>query len=45
VIPEYANTMKAQEDVLKSNLINITESFKEEMNKFLEEIQKIQSNR
>ena len=36
---ECPNIAKAQEDDLKSNLTDKIETFKEEMNKFLKEIQ------
>ena len=35
----YPNISKTQENGLKSNLIKMTEAFKEEMNKSLKEIQ------
>ena len=37
--PRYPNTTKGQEIDLKSNLIKMIDACKEEMNKFLEEIQ------
>lgn len=37
--PGYPNTTQAQENDLKSNLIKMTEAFKEQMNKSLKEIQ------
>ena len=36
----YRNTIKVQENDLKSNLIKMIEAFKEEMNKSLKVIQK-----
>ena len=35
----YPNTIKAQENDLKSNLMNMIDAFKEEINKCLKEIQ------
>jgi hypothetical protein len=38
--PEYPNTPESQESNFKSNLIKMTEVFKEEINKALKKIQK-----
>jgi hypothetical protein len=43
--PEYPNTTEAQKYYLKSNIIKMIEAFKEEMNKSLNKILKIQQNR
>jgi hypothetical protein len=38
--PGYPNTTETQENDLKPNFINMIETFKEEMNKSLKEMQK-----
>ena len=43
--PGYPNTTKTQENDLKSNLIKMIEAFKEESNKYLNEIQENIINR
>jgi hypothetical protein len=43
--PEYSNTVKAQEDDVKYNLIKMMDVFKQEINKSLKKYRKIQSNK